>query len=242
MVAVDLDHGDVGLGVGSDHLGLEAALVLERHRDVLGVGDHVVVGEHVALAVDDEARARGRHDARVVAGQVTEEATEELVSLRVAALAAGAADLLLHVHEHHRGQGLLDHGDERALGNAAGSGHRGGRGGTLGDPGERGALHVQTGADAQAENDADQDQRDRGREIAPRVGEGVGTPAHGASVRAKDARRLARMATAGARGPAGQTFDSGYRVGRRSAVRNRSNSRIRLSDRGVRNDSVTNTP
>ena len=54
LIALDLDHGDVGLGIGADDLGLERAAIVERHRDVVGVAHDVVVGQHVTLGVDDE--------------------------------------------------------------------------------------------------------------------------------------------------------------------------------------------
>jgi hypothetical protein len=55
---LDLEHGDVDPAVGADQLGLELGVVAQDHRDVLGALDDVVVGEDVALAVDDEARAQ----------------------------------------------------------------------------------------------------------------------------------------------------------------------------------------
>ena len=44
-------------GVARDDLRLVAALVGERDLDLLSAGDHVVVGEDVALLVEDEAGA-----------------------------------------------------------------------------------------------------------------------------------------------------------------------------------------
>src|SRR5690348_5839541 len=55
---VDLDHRKVGLRVGADHFRLVRLAVGERHLDVVGALDHVVVGEDVAFGrVDDHARA-----------------------------------------------------------------------------------------------------------------------------------------------------------------------------------------
>ena len=43
--------------VGADHLGLELALVGQAHGDLVGALDHVRVGDDLAVAADDEARA-----------------------------------------------------------------------------------------------------------------------------------------------------------------------------------------
>ena len=60
---VDLEHGQVGLGVAADEVGGHFLAVVEHHRRlelagvVGGLGDDVVVGDDVAAAVDDDARA-----------------------------------------------------------------------------------------------------------------------------------------------------------------------------------------
>ena len=46
---VDLDQREVGLRVGADHLGVEVLAVVHGDRDGLGVLDHVVVGDDVAV-------------------------------------------------------------------------------------------------------------------------------------------------------------------------------------------------
>ena len=59
-VGVDLEQREVGLLVGADDLGVELAVVGEAHLHRLGVVDHVVVGDDVAVALHHEARAE-RH-------------------------------------------------------------------------------------------------------------------------------------------------------------------------------------
>ena len=54
---LDLEQRQVGLGIAADQLRRVVALVAERDRDLVGVGDDVVVGHHEAARVDDEARA-----------------------------------------------------------------------------------------------------------------------------------------------------------------------------------------
>ena len=56
-VEVDLQHRDVGLGVGADQPGLGLAAVRQLHLDVVGALDDMVVGEQVAFGRDDHARA-----------------------------------------------------------------------------------------------------------------------------------------------------------------------------------------
>jgi hypothetical protein len=46
------DKGEVGRSIAADQLGVEPAPVLEHHRDAPGAVDHVVVGDHLAVAVD----------------------------------------------------------------------------------------------------------------------------------------------------------------------------------------------
>ena len=65
---VDLEHGEVGALVGEQHLGLELALVGQRHLDVGGVGDDVVVGDDQPIRdrrsrpspANSATRSRGR--------------------------------------------------------------------------------------------------------------------------------------------------------------------------------------
>ena len=51
-------------------LRLGDAAVGELHADRVGVGDHVVIGDDVAVLVDDDARAEAVLDALAVARQV----------------------------------------------------------------------------------------------------------------------------------------------------------------------------
>ena len=45
----DLEDGQVGVGVGADHLAARLAAVVEDDLDIVGALDHVVVGEDVAV-------------------------------------------------------------------------------------------------------------------------------------------------------------------------------------------------
>ena len=65
---VDLQNGDVGLGIGADDLGLELALVAERDGDLVGAVDHVIIGEQVAVGTHDHAASQAMLGA--IAGHV----------------------------------------------------------------------------------------------------------------------------------------------------------------------------
>src|SRR6185437_16289997 len=55
---VDLQHGDVGLLVGTDHLRLELTLVGELHGDDIRAVHHVRIGQNIAVRTDDKSRAQ----------------------------------------------------------------------------------------------------------------------------------------------------------------------------------------
>ena len=56
---VELDHGQIGGGVGADHLrGIDGAAG-ERHLNLLRAGNHVVIGGDIALVADHHAGALG---------------------------------------------------------------------------------------------------------------------------------------------------------------------------------------
>src|SRR5260221_30693 len=113
---VELEQRHVGQPVGADHLGLVLALVGEAHHDLLGLVHHVGVGEDVAVAADDEARAdRAAFGALARPGQLPRnEAPEEFLRFLVvharhhlrAAHASGGADIA------HRSALLIDQARE----------------------------------------------------------------------------------------------------------------------------------
>ena len=52
VVAIDLEHGEVGFGIGAAHLGERPLAAVGQHDlDVVGAVDHVMVGEHVAVGL-----------------------------------------------------------------------------------------------------------------------------------------------------------------------------------------------
>ncbi len=66
-------------GSAPDHARLEVAAIVERHRDVVGVTHHVVVGQDVPVAVDDETRARAGLGLLAARCFLAEEPPEQLV-------------------------------------------------------------------------------------------------------------------------------------------------------------------
>ena len=76
----NLQHRDIALLVGADHLGLEFAPVGQLDDDFLGAIDHMRIRQDRAVGADDEARAQGMRDGAVRAARCTRsrEAAEEL--------------------------------------------------------------------------------------------------------------------------------------------------------------------
>ena len=59
----DLQHGQVGTRIRADHDGGINLLIVGRHPDLLGVADHVFVGQDETIGVDEEAGAHCTRDA-----------------------------------------------------------------------------------------------------------------------------------------------------------------------------------
>ena len=58
VLAFDLEQRHVGARIGADQLGFQLAAVGKAHDDLVGVGHHMVVGQHIAIIGDDEPRAQ----------------------------------------------------------------------------------------------------------------------------------------------------------------------------------------
>ncbi len=80
---LNFKHGEVGFLVDADDVGLDLGAVIHDDVDLVGIGDHVVVGDDDAGRIDDEARAE-----RI-----------GLVRLQVAAAALAASAVLEEVVE-----------------------------------------------------------------------------------------------------------------------------------------------
>ena len=57
-LGVDLQHRQIGSGVGHQHLGLEFALVVQRHHDIGAARHHMVVGQDHAVGAHDHPGAQ----------------------------------------------------------------------------------------------------------------------------------------------------------------------------------------
>ena len=82
--SLDLEQSDVGPGVGADQRSRIFVAALERHGDVLGVLDHMVVGDEVPVRRNEEARALRERRVRTrravaLAGLALAELLEEIV-------------------------------------------------------------------------------------------------------------------------------------------------------------------
>ena len=117
---VDLEHGQIGLGVAPHDRGLELPVVGEVHLHRVGVLHHVVVGQDVALGIHDDA-GPGRTDvlARLAPAEEAleelgaEELPEALLPLR--RLGFGRDPLGLDAHVDDGGGHAVGHGDEGIL-------------------------------------------------------------------------------------------------------------------------------
>ena len=59
-VHLDFQNRQVGVGVGPDHPGHRVPAVVERHFDLVGAFNDMVVGQHIACRTDDNATAESR--------------------------------------------------------------------------------------------------------------------------------------------------------------------------------------
>ena len=64
---IELQHREVGVRIAADDLRVGDAAVGELGADQIGGGDHVVIGDHVRGAIDDDARAQALLEALPVA-------------------------------------------------------------------------------------------------------------------------------------------------------------------------------
>ncbi len=93
MVAGELEHRDIGLGIAPDELCGEAAVVLGGDGDRGLVGDDMRIGQHIALRrIDDDPRAGRLELALLVTlavGDIEEAAEERVLQERGSARARG---------------------------------------------------------------------------------------------------------------------------------------------------------
>ncbi len=85
LVALHLQHRHIHLRILADHLGLELAAIGEDDEDVVGVPNHVIVGDDDAARIDHEARTQGLRTAGAglrVDAVILEEFLEHLVERR----------------------------------------------------------------------------------------------------------------------------------------------------------------
>src|SRR4029077_19299784 len=87
-VRLDLQQRDIRLGIASDQLGLEICIVMQDDRNLVSIGDYMVVGHDIARRIDDEARtergslARLRLGASAFRRAAVEKVAKELLERR----------------------------------------------------------------------------------------------------------------------------------------------------------------
>ncbi len=96
---LDLEHREVAVGIGAHDAGAGLAAVVERNLDLIGLLDHVVVGEDVALGPDDDPGTEAGCALRLAVQLLAEETAEQrIVHQRV----ARDLDFLAGGDVHHR--------------------------------------------------------------------------------------------------------------------------------------------
>jgi hypothetical protein len=135
VAALHLQEREIGLGIGADHLRIERAAVVHDDLHLGAVVDHVVVGHHIAVGGDEEARTLALAEAaRLLAARIAgtslaavltllavaefaEEALQRMAFRQIrhgellAARAALAVRDILNLHAHGDDGGLhpVDH-------------------------------------------------------------------------------------------------------------------------------------
>ncbi|MDT4822309.1 hypothetical protein FQZ97_555060 [compost metagenome] len=123
VLALDLEQRHIAARIGADQLGLQLAAVGQADDDLVGVGHHVVVGQHVAIRGNDEARAQRLRLALATTTRTAlprrHAALEKLTEDRRQPFQVGhlrAGDTLGHLlpgaDVHHRRRRLFDQGGE----------------------------------------------------------------------------------------------------------------------------------
>ncbi|MNJ41517.1 hypothetical protein D3C77_364430 [compost metagenome] len=135
VLAFDLEQGHVGTRVSADQLGLQFAAVGQADDDFVSVGNHMVVGQYIAIVGDDEARTQGlRFTLAVTAWRawvLRHVALEELAEHRRQAFKVwhltrrvlAFRQLLLCRDVHYSRRSLLDQGGEVRQGFGLGGDH-----------------------------------------------------------------------------------------------------------------------
>ena len=88
LVDLDLEQRQIGLGVAPDQLGVVALVVVEHHLDLVGFGDHVVVGDHEAARDRPRSPSPGKPAAAASPGAAGPDRRTRGKSLRTASRAA----------------------------------------------------------------------------------------------------------------------------------------------------------
>ena len=93
ILAFDFQQRHVGAWIGADQLGFQFTAVGEADEDFVGIGNHMVVGQDVAIRRDDETRTQGLGFALTIAARRTRlwrhAALEELAQHRRQAFKVG---------------------------------------------------------------------------------------------------------------------------------------------------------
>ncbi|MCY1240443.1 hypothetical protein D3C75_442860 [compost metagenome] len=59
ILAFDFQQRHVGTWIGTDQLGFHFAAIGQADEDFVSIGDHVIIGQDIAIGRDDETRTQG---------------------------------------------------------------------------------------------------------------------------------------------------------------------------------------
>ncbi len=106
-------HRKIAALIAQQHLGFEFALVGERHANLVGALDDVMIGDDDAARIDDHARAERALDALAGRPHARQLPAEKAAEKRVVEEGiARALHLALRVDVHHGGCRALHHRGE----------------------------------------------------------------------------------------------------------------------------------
>ena len=103
VLALRLEHREVGFGVAAANGGAHPPPVGKHHLDIVGALDHVIVGEHVAFAADDDAGPEAGRAPRSALRQAGKKAPQQRIIEQRTAL----PHFLARVDVDDRRHGLL---------------------------------------------------------------------------------------------------------------------------------------
>src|SRR5579872_927967 len=105
LVSLDLDHGEVRIGVGADQLGvIFGSRARQTHLNTISLLDHVIVRQDIAIRIDNDAGTEGLAAAACLAVRrsATEWTAEKFLEKLLHGVVACAALLAILIRGRYR--------------------------------------------------------------------------------------------------------------------------------------------